>query len=127
MKHTLLALLFLVSLTGCGPETTSIEELYNGNLDKVTKINVIDGNTGEIASTKEKDQIQAFINEIKDVKFIRDNDQSKRDGFNYSITFYQGDDQKLQFGLNQIDDDYYHTEPDIKPTIEQFYEDIKPR
>lgn len=70
MKHTLLTLLFLVLLTGCGPETTSIEEKYNGNLDKVTKIEILDGNIDESASTKENEQIQAFINEIKDVKFI---------------------------------------------------------
>lgn len=125
MKHTLLALLFLVLLTGCGPKTTSIEDKYNGSLDKVTKIEILDGNTGESASTKENEIIQEFIIEIKDVKFIPDDDQGKRDGFNYSITFYQEDEQKFQFGLNQIDAHYYHTEPDIKPTIEQFYKSIK--
>ena len=125
MKHTLLALLFLVSLTGCEPETTSIEENYNGNFDKVNKIEIVDGNTGESATTNENDQIQTFINEIKDVKFIPDNDQSKRDGFHYSITFYEWDEQKFQFGLNQIDEHYYHTDPDIKPIVEQFYESIK--
>ena len=125
MKHTLLAFFVLILLTGCGLKTTTIEEQYNGNLDKVSKIEILDGNTGEIVSTKDKKQIQAFITEIKGVEFIPDEDQSKRDGFNYSVTFYQDDDKKFQFSLTQLEDNYYHTDPDIKPTIEQFYESIK--
>lgn len=125
MKHTILAFFVLILLTGCGLKTTTIEKQYNGNLDKVSKIEILDGNTGESVSTKDKKQIQAFITEIKGVEFIPDEDQSKRDGFNYSITFYQDDDKKFQFGLNQLENNYYHTDPDIKPTIEQFFESIK--
>lgn len=125
MKHTLLALLIFALLTSCAPETTTIEDTYNGDLHKVTKIEVLDGNTGDSTSTKEINQIETFINEIKDVRFIPDNDQSKRDGFHYSITFYQGEEQKFQFGVNQIDDRYYYTDPDIKPIVEQFYKSLQ--
>ncbi|QGM29333.1 hypothetical protein GI482_02520 [Bacillus sp. N3536] len=121
MKRTLLTMVFTILLSGCGLETLTIDDYYKKNLENVSKIEVFDSSNGNSRTTTNKEEIMSFIKEIKDIKFIPDEDQSERDGFLYSITFYEDDKATLQFGLNQIGDDYYNTEPDIEPIVEEFF------
>ena len=121
MKRILLTIVFTILLTGCGLETLTIEDYYKNDLEDVSEIEVFDGSNGSSRTTTNKKEIRSFIKEVKHIKFIPDEDQSERDGFIYSITFYEGDKATLQFGLNQIGDAYYNTEPDIEPIVEEFF------
>ncbi|MGE7979631.1 hypothetical protein [Psychrobacillus sp. NPDC093200] len=121
MKCILLTIVFTIFLTGCGLETLTIEDYYKNDLEDVSEIEIFDGSNGSSRATTNKEEIMSFIKEVKDIKFIPDEDQSERDGFLYSITFYEGDKATLQFGLNQIGDNYYNTEPDIEPIIEELF------
>ncbi|QGM29329.1 hypothetical protein GI482_02490 [Bacillus sp. N3536] len=121
MKRILLTIVFTIFFTGCGLETLTIEDYYKNDLEEVSEIEVFDGSYGSSRTTTNKKEIQSFIKEVKDIKFIPDEDQSERDGFIYSITFYEGDKVTLQFGLNQIGDAYYNTEPDIEPIVEELF------
>ena len=124
MKRILLTIVFAFFLSGCGLETLTIDDYYKKNLEDVSEIEVVDGSNGSSRTTTHKEEIRSFIKEVKDIKFIPDENQSKRDGFIYSITFYEGDKATLQFGLNQIGDDYYTTEPNIEPIVEEFFNTI---
>ncbi|QUW23967.1 hypothetical protein JSQ81_10540 [Sporosarcina sp. Marseille-Q4063] len=107
-------------MSGCGLETKTLEEFYEKDLSDVSKIEIVDGNTGYGVATTDYEKTQDFIGEIKNIKFIPDDDQGKRDGFRYSITFFEGNVRTFQFGDTHINGNYYHTEPDIHPIIDVF-------
>ena|SRR5690625_467755 len=125
MKYVQLSLLLLAFLSGCGLETKTLEKFYNDDLYEVTKITIVDGNTGESATSTDQEKIKLLMDDIRNIEFIPDEDQSKRDGFNYSITFYQDEKKVFQFGVNEINGNSYHTKPDITPVIDDFYSFIK--
>ena len=124
MKNVrLLFILLVLLLSGCGGglETKTIEEFYEKDLTDVSKITIVDGNTGYEVTTIHNKKIQDFIDEIKNIKFIPDEDQGKRDGFRYSITLFENDEQTLQFGTTEINGNYYHTDPDITSIVDGFF------
>ncbi len=125
MKRVFMALLCCTFLSGCGLEPTTIEKEYEGSLDQVTKIEIVDGSTGELVFTEEKEEINQFIYEIKEIVFNPDENQEKREGFLYSIHFYENSERTFHFSLNTIGDHYYETEPELKIMVEQFFHEIK--
>jgi hypothetical protein len=117
----LLVILIFIVLTGCGLETKTLPQFYDEDLSEVTKIVIFDGNTGYKKTIEDKKAINDFLDDIKDIKFIPDENQESRDGFNYAITLYENEKETFQFGLTQVNDHYYHTEPDIFPIVDKFY------
>ncbi|MGP4040993.1 hypothetical protein ACTWP4_14010 [Gracilibacillus sp. D59] len=113
-----------VILTGCGLEKKTLTQFYDGDINKVSKVIIFDGNTGYKKTIKDNKIIESFLNEIKDIKFIPDEKQEPRDGFNYSITLYEDEKETFQFGLTQVNDHYYHTEPEIFPIVDNFYTNL---
>lgn len=123
LKHGifLIFVFTVVILTGCNLETKTLTQFYDGDINNVTKIVIVDGNTGYKKTIKDKKIIESFLSEIKDVLFIPDENQEKRDGINYAITLYENENEMFQFGLTQVHEHYYHTEPDIYPIVDTFY------
>lgn len=81
---------FLVfALVGCGLETKTLSQFYEKELGDVTKIVIVDGSTGYKKTVTENEIIKEFIDEIKDIKFIPDENQEERTGGLYSITLFQ--------------------------------------
>ncbi|WP_249315671.1 hypothetical protein [Bacillus sp. FJAT-49711] len=113
-----------VILTGCGLETKTLTQFYEGDINKVSKIVILDGNTGYKKTIEDKKTIESFLSEIKDIKFIPDENQEARSGFNYAIGLYQNGVDDFSFGLTQINDHYYHTEPDIFLIVDNFYTNL---
>ncbi|WP_245688093.1 hypothetical protein [Salimicrobium halophilum] len=105
-------------------ETKTLKGFYDGNLDEVSKVAITDGNTGKRKMIEDKNTVEAFLNEMKDIEFIPEDNQEPRDGFNYAVTFYENEKETFQFGMTQVNDHYYHTEPDIFPIVDDFYETI---
>lgn len=120
-----LLLSILLLLSGCGLETKNFEGFYEKDLNDVSKIGIFDGSTGYEVTTTDNEKIQDFIKEIKSVKFLPDDNQEKRDGFRYSITFFENDEQIFQFGTTEINESFYYTEPDIHPIVDDFFIAIK--
>lgn len=119
------SLILAVLVTGCGLETKSFIEFYEKDLKDVSEIVIVDGNTGEDKRISDKDAIDSFLNEIKNIKFIPEENQEKRDGFNYSISLFEDGEKTFQFGPTQVNENYYYTEPDIHPIMEAFNENLK--
>ncbi|WP_172370594.1 hypothetical protein [Sporosarcina jiandibaonis] len=120
-----LLLVILLLLSGCGLETKTFEEFCENDLNDVSKIGIVDGSTGYEVTTTDYEKIQGFIGEIKNIKFIPDDDQGKRDGFRYSITFFEDDDRTFQFSETYLNGNYYHTDPDIHPIVDGFFTTIE--
>jgi hypothetical protein len=113
--------IMLLNLAGCGLETKTLSEFYGRDLDRVTKIVILDGSTGYKKTINDSKVIDEFINEIKDIKFIPEDNQEKRDGYRYAITLFEKGEKTFQFTPIEIDDHYYHTEPDIHHILDSFY------
>ncbi|EPD53786.1 hypothetical protein HMPREF1210_00609 [Paenisporosarcina sp. HGH0030] len=109
---------------GCELETKTLSQFYEKDLDDVTKIVIVDGSSGYKKTVTENEIIKEFLGEIKDIKFIPDENQEKRVGWRYSITLFQDDEQTFKFGLTEVNENYYYTEPDIHPIVEDFYENL---
>ncbi|WP_244886830.1 hypothetical protein [Rossellomorea vietnamensis] len=126
MRNSLYLIVFslLIVLAGCGLETKTLTEFYEKDLNDVTKIVIVDGSTGFKKTITDNNKIEELLSEIKDIKFIPDENQEKREGWRYSIALYQQDERTFQFTMTEIDEHYYHTEPDIFPIVNEMYESI---
>lgn len=120
-KLITLSLLLTLTLAGCGLETKTFTELYPKNLDDVTQIVIVDGRTGKEKTVTDKVSIKEFLKEIEHIKFIPEESQEPREGWLYSIKLYSDKEEIFQFGPTEINENYYYTEPDIYPVINDFY------
>jgi hypothetical protein len=119
-----LIVLFFFLLAGCSLETKTLSEFYEEDLDDVIKIELLDGSTGYKKVIIDKTVIDNFLDEIRDIQFIPEENQEKRDGFRYSITLFQDEDRTFSFTLNEVNDHYYYTQPDIHPVVDDFYKNL---
>lgn len=110
--------------TGCGLETKTIPEFYEKNLDEITKIVIVDGSTGYKKTITDSLVIKEFLDKIKDIKFIPEKNQEDRVGWRYSITLFEDKVETFQFGLTQVNEHYYYTNPDIHPIVDDFYKSL---
>lgn len=123
-KSAVLLYLIMLITTGCGLETKTIPEFYEKNLDEITKIVIVDGSTGYKKTITDSLVIKEFLDKIKDIKFIPEKNQEDRVGWRYSITFFQDKVETFQFGLTQVNEHYYYTNPDIHPIVDDFYKSL---
>lgn len=125
MKKIIAFSFLALTLGGCGLETKTLQQFYEKDLADVTKIVIIDGSTGYKKTVTEDERIKEFLGEIQDIKFIPEKNQAEREGWRYSIALFQNDEQTFQFGLTEVNDNYYYTEPDIHPIVDDFYEQLE--
>jgi len=122
--HILVGTAMALMLTGCGLETKTLPEFYGKELDEVSKIVIWDGSTGYKKKITDKALIDKFLNTIKEIKFIPEENQEKRVGWRYSINLYEKDKRTFQFTLNEVEGHYYYTEPDIHPIVDYVYKNL---
>ncbi|WP_240254783.1 hypothetical protein [Fredinandcohnia quinoae] len=90
-------------------------------MSKVTKIAIVDGSTGYQKTIEDNKVINDFLNDIKDIKFIPDENQESRSGLDYGISLHQNGEETFHFALTRVNGHYYHTEPAIYPIVDEFY------
>ncbi|MCU6711559.1 hypothetical protein M6D81_22950 [Paenibacillus sp. J5C_2022] len=98
-------------------------KVYPGDISEVDKIELIDGGTGERKIVEEKEIINRWIQEIKDIELIPDNNQEERAGYRFGISLYEGDEIKLGFIPNQINRIYYKSNNEFGNHIKTFFEE----
>ncbi|MCI3921227.1 hypothetical protein MO973_13400 [Paenibacillus sp. TRM 82003] len=111
----LLLFLIIPLISGCAApsaedpdsEGITIREMYPGSLSDVDTIRVIDGSSGERRLFRNKRQVQAWIQQVKDVTFTPDPNQGERDGFLFNVDFLEHNKVKLSFTPNSLEDRYY--------------------
>ncbi|RAP77708.1 hypothetical protein [Paenibacillus montanisoli] len=129
---TLLLLLFVIAViaTGCGNTPTAKEsdlttkkmnEFYPGDISNVELIEITDGETGERRVFTNKQQIDEWINQVKDMDFVPDPNQGERDGFLFSVSLFEGQEKKLSFTTNYLGGHYYIHKEELLTAINDFY------
>jgi len=122
----LIAALFLMA--GCASakdNPTTLSKLYSGNLEKVTKVNIVDGGTGEEKEFIEAADIQPWIEQVQHIVLKPHPNQEERDGFRYAITMYEGNKQMLSFSLGKIGKTYYVVDQDMLDLTVQLWSNHK--
>lgn len=89
-KVLVLSLLICSILTSCSLKEKTLAEFYTKDLDYVTKIEILDGSTGNKKTVTEKKFIDDFLKELNEISFIPEKDQNHRVGFLYAVTLVQG-------------------------------------
>ncbi|AQQ53148.1 hypothetical protein [Planococcus lenghuensis] len=123
--HSLVVLIcLLMALTSCNSKPMTIVDFYEGSLENITEISILDGRTGEEVRTVDSAVIDAFLQDIQSIQFVPEKDQSAREGYLYSIRFFEGDSETFRFTPIEVEGNYYETEPDIHPVISQYAEEF---
>ncbi|MFE3577619.1 hypothetical protein [Lysinibacillus sp. NPDC059133] len=127
MKKSMFLILFafLVLLSACSNEKTqSLEEFYkDAKIENVDKVIIQDGSTGYAKTITKKEQIGEFLDLIKDIEFIPQDNQEKRVGWRYGIALFGGE-KEFKFTLDEINNTYYDSNPDIHPIVENYYKQL---
>lgn len=115
MKRLNIIILFLtLLLSACNLEPKTLTESYNGDLTDVSKISIVDESTGFGKEVTEQEDINKFLNDIKDTKLIPEENKEQREGSLYSVSLFENNEETFQF----------ESTPDIHPVMEQLYESI---
>ena len=128
MKKSLFLILLvsLLLLSACtNGKTQSLEEFYkDAKIENVDKVIIQDGSTGYSKTITNQEQIGEFLSLIKDIEFTPQDNQEKRVGWRYGITLFDGE-KEFKFTLNEIDNTYYDSNPDIHPIVDNYYKQLE--
>ena len=121
----LVFILTALLLTACSaPKVQTFEKYFtDAGITEVDELIIQDGSTGYTKTTDDPQHIDAFLSELNPIEVIPDDNQEARNGWRYGITLVQGEKRYL-FTLNSIEDMYYHTEPDLHPFVDVFYNNL---
>lgn len=128
-NFSLILLVSLLLLSACSNVGTNgkaqlLEVFFNDEkIENVDKVIIQDGSTGYSKTITNQKQIGEFLSLIKEIEYTPQGNQEKRDGFRYGITLFDGEKQ-FAFTLNQIDNTYYDSNPDIHPIVEIYYNQL---
>ncbi|WP_391116315.1 hypothetical protein [Psychrobacillus sp. L3] len=126
MKYTKVCIVYmlLLILVGCNSlESKTLPQLYKGEFADVDQMIILDGTTGHQKIVSEKVVIDEYLEKIKDIQFIPEDKQETVKGYKYASTLFKGE-ESFMFTLNQVNNHYYYTEPDMYPIVDEFYQGL---
>ncbi|MFE6798277.1 hypothetical protein [Paenibacillus chitinolyticus] len=112
MKKIFLLIVLILSATGCQnrpeaePTPKPLEDFYQADWDKMDRIEIRNGATGELKTFKEKKILRKWIDEARIIEITPDPNQEARTGFRYSANLYEGDQLKFGFTDSHIGNVY---------------------
>ncbi len=114
--------LMLLSLVGCAKQNLQFE------IENVTKISVFSGSTGKSVEITDEETIAHITDNINSLTFVKNKSSKNYNGFTYSITWYDADNEKTYaltiMGKNAISyDDYFYNISDSNTSIDVEYID----
>lgn len=125
VKGAICVLVILFLLVGCSNlKTETFKQLYKKDLNNVSKIEILNGTTGEKKSIIDKTVINKFLDEMKDIKFVPDRDQSDRKGYRYSVTLYDKNGKSFSFTSTEFNGHYYHSDNDVIKAMDNLFHGI---
>lgn len=110
-----------VDLTSLGPIT--LTEAYPGSILNVDKVELMDGSSGDIRRIEDRKVIQQWIAQIKDLELLPDDNQEGLVGYRFGIRLFEGEEMKLGFIPNEINNIYYKTNTKFDENIRAFFEE----
>lgn len=121
-------LLFLLLLTACQDRSeqptlhTTMSESYPGVISNVDRIRLIDGSSGGQIWMNDAVEVQEWINQIKDIKWVPEKTQDGAVGNIYRVELYENEAMKLKFTPNQMDEYYYVNNAEIMGKVISLFE-----
>lgn len=129
VRNLMIVLMLTISVvvSGCTAEANNDEPvslglLYPGEIERVDRMEVMSGSTGEKKTYNDTEQVQGWLKSIQDIEWIVSPDQSKKDGFLYSVSLFEGDKKTMSFTPNFIDGKYYETDERVVEATEVLFE-----
>ena len=127
-KLIILLAVLLFIIISYSSKSKHFSELYNGNTQDVTKLEMVDGRTGQRYNTQDSAKIQEFLNIMDTRRFSKELIQTPRTGYRYFVDLYEGSNKtaRLTFsGDVQFDSIYYQIDMDITNKMEAYFESLK--
>lgn len=103
-------------------QRTTLSEIYPGDITKVDRVELLDGTTGRTKWLDDPVEIRLWIGGLNDVVLIPEENQEGSVGGMYVIGFYEGEDRKLWFSPQSIEDVYYETNELFTGQIQLLFE-----
>lgn len=120
-----LMFLFLFACESQPRKTETFSNIYKEDLSKVDKIKIQSGRTGELRTITDQEQIQQWLNSVKDLQFIPKSNQEDQKGWLYWVILYKGDNKEFEFFNNRIDDIYYDSNEQLNTSLEKLFNDAR--
>ncbi|WP_123039389.1 hypothetical protein [Cohnella candidum] len=126
-----LAFLFLIGLTACrdNDKPTPVDlnpitlaQAYPGDILKTDRIELLDGSTGETRTVEDPAAIREWLTAIKNIRLIPDDNQEGRAGYRFGIQLFQGEELKLGFIPNSVQNVYYESNEELETKVQAFFE-----
>lgn len=123
----IIIIILLLGLTAC--KTTdnpilkpiTISQVYSGSIMNVSKIELIDGSSGERIKIENKKEIDQFLNEIKDLVLDPEINQEGRTGYIFRVALYEGDELKMDFIPSSINRTYYKLNEQLNNKLKEIF------
>ena len=132
MKKVLILLLMII-VCGCQSKSEnsnpnqlnsiSLTKIYPGDISNVNKVELLDGSTGEKKTIVDERIIQEWLNKMKEIELIPEDNQEQRTGYTFGITLFENEKNIFGFIPNEISNVYYKAnEAFLEPTRVLFEE-----
>ena len=107
----------------------NINDFYKINYDQVNKVDIINGNNGDITTVENKETISQILAYLSSLSIIRTYDKESS-GWSYRFSIYENNIEKLNItflgnDFCKIDGIKYKIEKKTDITIDELYEKAK--
>lgn len=123
-----IAFLILLFVVGCESDSivlkpTTLSNEYPGNISNVDKVELVDGSSGERKIVADKIVVQEWLNQIKDIELMPDENQEGKVGYLFRMALYEGEQNKFEFYSFSLNNVYYETNQEFVEPIRTFFEE----
>ena len=88
LKRFIYIIVLVCILAACGSDPVTLSDLYQKDIEDVTKIEIIDGSTGDKKVVNDKQIIDALLYKIQEINFIPDENQESRTGYLFNVSLF---------------------------------------
>lgn len=125
-SKVLLLLPIICLLAACSQSNASqpeklLHQFYPGDISQVDEVRIRSGSTGELRTYTDKQQIQQWLNSIRDITFTSSPAREKGVGYLYVVYLWEQGEQKLTFDTISIDDHYFTESSMLQASIEDLF------
>lgn len=125
MKKALVLLIIVALLVGCRARERDFSQFYSGDNDNVTRLIMLDGNSGEMREINNQEEIQAFFDMLETTAFMMAKDHTPRLGFLYWVDIYEDGEAVLRLTFTEdtarINGVYYLMDNNVRAELNQLY------
>lgn len=97
------------------------QQFYPGDLSQVDEIRIRSGSTGALRTYTDKQQIQQWLNSIRDITFTASPARERGVGYLYDVYLWEQGKQQLTFNTISIGDHYFTESSMLQSSIEDLY------